>query len=336
MTRQTGIGEGELRGDAWDRQPAVVVGIDGSQAALDAAAWAAIDAAVWHLPLRLIYVVPPIDKPAFRPGGARYREGQRILDTARRWVLAHRPNADDGGPEVDVAVVRGHPDRVLVTMSRSARLVAVGTTGIGCLAHLVLGSVVLTVCREARCPVAVVRSPADRRGPVLAVLTGWPASESTLLAAFRAAQARHADLVVARIWNGRHWADPIERETLVPLVSDAQIMHHRLEFPTVSVYSVTVADDPDAAVGQLTRNAQLVVVGRLGHGTAALISHSPCPVLVVPRHAPAAGTAAPTIRFGSSARIASTAANILAPVANPSSTRMTVRPAIRGGTRRSR
>lgn len=110
--------------------------------------------------------------------------------------------------------------------------------------------------------------------------------------------ARQTDLVVARIRHGRHWSDPIERGTLVPLVSDAQIMHHRLEFPAVTVYSVTVADDPDAAVGQLTRNAQLVVVGhddgnghpatRLGHGTAALISHSPCPVLVVPRHAPAA------------------------------------------------
>ena len=45
-------------------QPSVIVGIDGSQAAIEAAEWAIDEAVTRKVPLRLIYVIPELSEPA--------------------------------------------------------------------------------------------------------------------------------------------------------------------------------------------------------------------------------------------------------------------------------
>ncbi|WP_280314130.1 universal stress protein, partial [Nocardia wallacei] len=55
------------------RHGPIVVGIDGSDAAVTAAVWAARAARTNHARLRLIHAFPSIDKPAFRYGGVRHR-----------------------------------------------------------------------------------------------------------------------------------------------------------------------------------------------------------------------------------------------------------------------
>ncbi|MFF0610658.1 universal stress protein [Nocardia tengchongensis] len=272
------------------RQP-VIAGIDGSRAAIRAAEWAAAEARSRQVPLRLVAIVPAIDKPAFRAGGSRYRQALETLEAARRAVLARYPDTDDVPVEIVLELRRGQAERVLVELSRSAALIALGSAGIGFFAHLVLGSTTLSVTRDARCPVALVRPDTTATGDVLVVVTDWHSGKPALSAAFRAAHERGADLVVARVWPGRPWSGVEEWGESPALVSDAQIQHCRRDFPDVRFRPVTVVGDVVSAVERLSAMAQLVVVThdvdaidptRLGRATQDLVCHSSCPVLVLP------------------------------------------------------
>ncbi|WP_458685588.1 universal stress protein [Nocardia tengchongensis] len=270
------------------RQP-VIAGIDGSRAAIRAAEWAAAEARFRQVPLRLIAIVPAIDKPAFRAGGSRHRYALEALEAARRAVLAQYP--DDDRVEIALEVRRGQAEHVLVELSRSAALIALGSTGIGFFAHLVLGSTALAVTRDARCPVTLVRPDTTATGDVLVVVTDWHSGKPALAAAFRAAHERGADLVVARVWPGRAWSGVEEWGDSPALVSDAQIGHCRRDFPDVRFRPVTVVGDVVSAVERLSATAQLVVVthdvdaiapARLGRATQDLVCHSSGSVLVLP------------------------------------------------------
>ncbi|NNH69310.1 universal stress protein [Nocardia uniformis] len=272
-----------------DPGPAIVVGVDGSSAAMHAAEWAATEAAARQVPLRLIHFVAPVDKPAFRPGGTRFRQARDLLETARKMVLGKVPEPDR--LEVQTAVLRGHADTALLEMSESAALIVVGTSGAGFLTRVVLGSTALALVRNAHCPVAIVRRPGIATGPVLAPVIGWPAAAPILMAGMRAAALRHTELLVVRIWQGRPWAAPPGHYVAPSGVTDAQIAQCRRTHPDVEVRSVTVAGNPAEAIERFSAAAQLVVIGTADHrygggATAALahelVRHCDCPVLVLP------------------------------------------------------
>ncbi|MET9492960.1 universal stress protein [Nocardia sp. NPDC006630] len=287
------------RGGRTDRTPAVVVGIDDSRAALRAAEWAAAEATARQLPLRLVQVVPAIDRPAFRLGGARYRNAAGTLENAR-WVIQARQPVDAAANllSIETSVVRGQPEQVLVEMSESAGLLVLGSSDIGFFQHMVLGSTALAVTRDAHCPVALVRPCTVDDGAVLAVVSDRHTAGPALLAAFRAAQDRGVDVIVARVWQGRPWSSsPEDWYTAAPVVPDAQILNCQRRFPDVPVSLVTMVGNAVAAIEQCSAAAQLVVVGheadrdrpeRLGRITHELVCHAPCPVLVIPDRAEAA------------------------------------------------
>ncbi|MDQ0743282.1 nucleotide-binding universal stress UspA family protein [Clavibacter sp. B3I6] len=68
-------------------------------------------------------------------------------------------------PEVDgeVRSVLGQPAEVLIELSADARMLVVGTRGLGGFAGMVLGSVSDRCARHARCPVLVVPRTRDPR-----------------------------------------------------------------------------------------------------------------------------------------------------------------------------
>ncbi|MGV9665222.1 universal stress protein [Nocardia niigatensis] len=272
------------------RQP-VIVGIDGSRAAVRAAEWAAEEAAARRSPLRLVAVVPAIDKPAFRPGGSRYREAAHALEAARDAVLARHPSTGEDPLDIAVEVRRGQADHVLRDASGAAALLVLGSTGIGFFSHMVLGSTALTVARESRCPVALVRPADARRSGVLVVVTDWHSAKPALRAAFQAAQDRGTDVTVARVWQGRPWSGIPEWGTGESLISDAQIRRCAQDYPGVEFRPVTIVGDVVTAVERFSGSAQLVVVthrsdaitpSRLGHPVQDLVRHSTCPVLILP------------------------------------------------------
>jgi nucleotide-binding universal stress UspA family protein len=135
----------------------VVVGIDGSQASLDALAWAARQAgltgarlevlAAWEWPTSFGWAVPlPSD---FDPEA----EVQSSLDDAVGTVRAAYPAL-----AVDARVVHGHPAPILVEASKGADLLVVGSRGHGEFVGMLIGSVSEYCTTNAHCPVLVHRA----------------------------------------------------------------------------------------------------------------------------------------------------------------------------------
>lgn len=270
----------------------VVVGIDGSPAALRAAQWAAVEAAARQVPLRLVQVLPEIDAPAFRPGGVKYRGAVRALEKARDAAVGRSASDGDAGvPVVETTVLHGTPEHVLLELSADATLIALGTTDIGFFSHMVLGSTTLVVTRDAHCPVVLVRPSAVAAGPVLAVVSTPDSAGPTLLTAFRAAHDRGVDLIVARIWDGPGWITHWTGRTGRHMVPDAQILHYQSRYPRVAVSFVTMVGDIVDHVEHISGTAQLVIVAndpdfehpdRLGRVADELVRHSPCSTMILP------------------------------------------------------
>jgi nucleotide-binding universal stress UspA family protein len=135
----------------------VVVGLDGSQASLDALAWAARQAdltgarlevlAAWEWPTSFGWAVPlPND---FDPEG----EVQSTLDDAVGTVRAAYPALT-----VDAHVVRGRPQPILIEASKGADLLVVGSRGHGEFVGMLIGSVSEYCTTNAHCPVLVHRA----------------------------------------------------------------------------------------------------------------------------------------------------------------------------------
>jgi nucleotide-binding universal stress UspA family protein len=293
-------------------RPAVLVGVDGSASALQATRWAATEAALHKVPLRLVHVsdVPAIHHPTTVAGQREYLDALR--DQGRHWVREAAQAARSTAPDVDIDdVVRtGGTAGVLIEESVEARLTVLGSRGLGGFPELRTGSVAAAVAEHGHSPVVVVRGrtpddppPAD--GPVLVGVDGSPASEAAVEFAFDTASFRGAELVAVHCWSeisfDGGWA-------VVPLTVDwhtvsgeeRRLLDERLagwqeKYPDVPVRRLVVRDRPvRALLEEADRNwAQLIVVGSRGLGAAALtgmgigstslalLRYGQCPVAVV-------------------------------------------------------
>src|SRR5690242_9984758 len=154
----------------------IVVGIDGSESALDAARWAAAEAARRNRRLRIVhayrwplpeYGPVPFDVSmidAVRAGA------DKVVREAAAAVIEIVP---DSPPET--AVVRGAPVSVLLEESARAELLVLGSRGLGGFAELLAGSVAVELAAHGRCPVVVVRGETPGDGPVVVGVDGSPA-----------------------------------------------------------------------------------------------------------------------------------------------------------------
>jgi nucleotide-binding universal stress UspA family protein len=133
------------------------VGIDGSDASLDALAWAARQAeltggtllvlATWEWPASLGWAVPIPDN--FNPASA----AASGVEEAVARVRAEHPSLT-----IETLVAEGHPAPVLVDASRDADLLVVGSRGRGAFAGMLLDSVSEHCVTRAHCPVVVHRA----------------------------------------------------------------------------------------------------------------------------------------------------------------------------------
>jgi nucleotide-binding universal stress UspA family protein len=164
---------------------AVVVGIDGSRAALCAARWAVAEAIERDAVLRLVFVLN-VGAPT------RARDVHRGEYALGRASAASR--VDDHGPRVETALVDGHADSVLIEESNGAAMVCVGRGGEGWRAPL--GPTATALARYATCPVAIIREnlgAADTGDAVIAVvLDDDPGNDELVRQAMREGRLRHA------------------------------------------------------------------------------------------------------------------------------------------------
>jgi nucleotide-binding universal stress UspA family protein len=281
----------------------VVVGIDGSPSALDAARWAAREAARRRTMLQLIGAFGWLETRHLHDQGLGVRFRETMLSRTREEVSAAAEAAAEAAPGVEISerVIDGFPVPLLLAESRRAGLVVLGDRGLGGFTGLLVGSVAIGLAARAECPVVVVRGgrSADT-GPVVVGVDGSPVSEAALAFAFEAAAARQADLVAVHAWR-----DTVFEAAVAPLLDwdaieadEHRVLAERLagwgaKYPDVEVRRVVVRDRPaHALIEQATgAAAQLVVVGSHGRGSAtglmlgsvshAALHHSPCPVAVV-------------------------------------------------------
>lgn len=257
----------------------ILICVDGSAASDAAVAWAAREAVMRDLPITLMHAVPPVvvgwpvgqlyaDIPEWQREGA-----QNIIDQARKTVTANLNGAKP--PETRTEIIYSSVLPTLISASRDAEMIVVGSRGLGALGRLLLGSVTAGLLHHAHCPVAVTHSitdatpPAD--APVLVGTDGSPASEAAIALAFDEASRRGVSLVALHAWSdvgvfpmlGMDWRDSEAK--------GQEILAERLagfheQYPDVRVRRVIVCDKPSRWLLEEAEHAQLVVVGSHGRG----------------------------------------------------------------------
>ncbi len=286
-------------------QPSVVVGVDGSDTALRAAQWAAEFAVGQSIPMTLVHAIPRLDWhfASVDPpdDGGRSAEGDTVLAAAQTAVQSTHP-----GLAITTAALKGAVATVLADASQSARLLVVGS---GAADRRALGGHAVRITHRAPCPVVVWRKPvAKRTGKPLPVVVGIDESDGSaraLAEAFDIAATLHAPLSVVHMWEiaaavgmgdlgGQGMMDwPLldvlqsqQRQRMDELIAPLAA-----KYPNAHVSKVFEDISPAKGLADLSREAQLVVVGSHGRGrlvesilgsvAQTVIHHAECPVLVV-------------------------------------------------------
>ncbi|KPI05287.1 UspA domain-containing protein [Actinobacteria bacterium OK074] len=291
----------------------VVAGLDGSPESRAAAEWAAREARLRGLPLKVVHVREPVPDPFAQ---APQRWSERVAREAGEGLRLRHP-----GVEVTVEQTGGRPADVLVDAAKDAELLVLGSRGLGGLGGFLVGSVGLSVAAHAEVPVVLVRAltqAADEHAPdptgipsaaapfrpvVLGLATDDPAP-ALVAFAFEEADRRGTALRIVHGWNPPPYytyniAADLElhgdftRERTATLTE--ALRPWRQKYPTVEVVAEARYGTPGNHLVDAAREASLVVVGRrvrrgtlgarLGPVTHAVLHHSPCPVAVVPHRA---------------------------------------------------
>ncbi len=285
----------------------VVVGVDGSESAMNAVRWAAREAQRRGAPLRLLHVshLAPVRHPRQISPPPEYHAA--LLEQGRHWLTEATEAAARVAPALPVSVDLhdGIAVDVLVNESRKAQLMVLGSRGLGGFTSLLIGSVAIAVSAHGHCPLVVVRAstsdePPREDGPIVVGVDGSELSDAALAFAFEAATARDVPLVAVHTWQDVYMAGAW---TLLPGTVDwdwlqaheekqlaERIAPWRQKFPLVEVRSLVVREPPARALLEQAANAQLIVVGSRGRGAFTglglgsvsqfLLHHAQCPVAV--------------------------------------------------------
>lgn len=278
---------------AGTRETCLVVGIDGSPQATDALRWASHVAGALGTQLMAIMAWHPADHGA---GAGPEMRAELQASVERR---LDRLVAAAGIPAAETRAIEGEPPVVLRNAAAEcdARMLVVGTRGLGTIQGLLLGSVSRSLLFTATCPVVVVPSmvaPVDGWDTVVVGVDGSPMSGDVVAWAAPVAARIGARVVVGRCIDAgaelsaerleeitSHTAGDVDEAFCAPLRDVG------LDYEVVALN----AEPREGLVDLATRQtAGLLVVGMHGAGafhglggtTSYLARHSPVPLAVVP------------------------------------------------------
>ncbi|GHE55690.1 universal stress protein [Streptomyces capitiformicae] len=283
----------------------VVVGVDGSEPSLRAVDWAADEAALRGVPLRLVYaslweryegaaLAEELGKPSERV------RAEEIVESA-----SLRANLRRAEVKITTDVLPEEPEYTLLRESRTASLLVTGTRGRSALTEALLGSVSLTVAAHAHCPMVVVRGSHDNRaqpathGRIVVGVGEKPTSSAAVRFAFEEARLRGAEVEAVRAWRC-----PAHETTDHPLLAGEPARLH--EQRAVEGLEAALQETPDdvrlrrrtvegharTVLSDASHDADLLIVGakrrqrhfglQLSRVTHGVLHHSACPVVIVP------------------------------------------------------
>ncbi|MER6523997.1 universal stress protein [Streptomyces sp. NPDC001508] len=294
----------------------ITVGLDGSPGSRAAAAWAAREAELRGLPVKLVQVWEPVPAPMAQTAllGAETQQHwtERIPRESAEGLRLRHP-----GLEVTTEHVTGRPAEILARTAKDVELLVLGSRGLSGIGGFLVGSVGLAVIAHAERPVVLVRAgeqatdehekdPAGAPStttpfrPVVLGLDVNSPDEALIGFAFEAAARRRAPLRVVHGWNPPPYfaygmaLDPGVEQSLAE--GDAAALTEvlrpwRKKFPDTEVVEDSRFGSPSALLIDASRGASLVVVGRrvrrsvvgahIGTVTHAVLHHVTAPVAVV-------------------------------------------------------
>lgn len=297
----------------------ITVGLDGSPGSRAAAAWAAREAELRALPVKLVQVWEPVPAPMAQAPllGAETQQHwtERIPREYAESLRLRHP-----GLEVITEHVTGRPAEILARTAKDTELLVLGSRGLSGIGGFLVGSVGLAVIAHAEHPVVVVRAgeqatdehekdPAgapSTTAPFRPVVLGLDVNspdEALIRFAFEAAAHRAAPLRVVHGWNPPPYfaygmtLDPGVQQSLAE--GDAAALSEvlrpwRQKFPDTEVVEESRFGSPSTLLIDASRGASLVVVGRrarrsplgahIGTITHAVLHHVTAPVAVVAHH----------------------------------------------------
>jgi nucleotide-binding universal stress UspA family protein len=277
----------------------VAVGYGGSEAAQIAVRWAAGYAAAAGLSLRVVHawVWPVFTKnlgPVKGVAGSGLRHSAEAilaegLELARAAALEAAGGAPSGvrravpdaadpenapeyaGPTVDGVMEAGLPAPVLREAARDARLLVVGSRGLGAVLDQVAGSVCIALAGSAPCPVMVIRRPHRPHHPVLVGVDASPRSPATVAEAIGLAEVFGA---------------PLQLVHVDPLRAGAREEHGR----HARLHGQELLDQAVAEASRLASGLEVSGALREGHAARELLDAADdADVLVLGTHNPSAG-----------------------------------------------
>ncbi|MFA4081910.1 universal stress protein [Mycobacteroides salmoniphilum] len=239
-----------------DRHGPVVVGIDGSRAAVHAAEWAVDEAISRDVPLCLVHVTRPV--VTAKSFVDQYNIDKEYAETSLRDAAA--AVKETGKPvKVDCVIRHGLASDALAAESQTASLVCVGSEGFGRLASAFWGSTATEIAKRAHCPVAIVHRPVfvAHGLPVwIAVAVNGPQDTDTVIDhAVQEARLRHLPILAVGTWQEDMGASPYDE-------LDRRVASLRERYPDVHTYPVAARSDIGHFLTNCDEPIQLAVVGR--------------------------------------------------------------------------
>ncbi|MEU1545407.1 universal stress protein [Nocardia sp. NPDC005745] len=258
---------------------AILAAVDGSASSYQAVAWAAAEAALHRCALHIItsMAIPTGFGPGISLGEADLewlrRDGDRILAEAARVARTAAPG-DEPAITTEVSFELAIP--LLIERSAHARMLVVGSRGLGAFQRGLLGSVSTATTHHAHCPVAVIHGMSaidavSARQPVLVGVDGTGNSVPAVELAFEEASRRKVDLVALHAWSDTSGLDMPARGWDAARESAEAVLAESLvgwgeRYPDVTVRRVVTADRPVRSLLEQSADTQLVIVGTRGRG----------------------------------------------------------------------
>ncbi len=284
----------------------IVAGVDGSPSSQLALTWAAETAALYGLPLTVLFARPDAE------GDVLISADQEQLHGPLQPTIAEIRELH---PELQVKGARfpEPPVQSLLLASETADLLVLGSRGWDGFTGLLVGSTTLHVVPYAKCPVVVLHGPRqdDRQetappphsGEVVVAFDGSLESNAAAALAFRHAAAVGCGVAVITVHNKRGPAlvrrtDPLANPPGSPAAAFwAPLVLIAEAFPGVPVTFWEADGKPGAVLLEQSRRSVLLAIGARGKGgfrglvmgsvSQQLLAHAQCPVGVL--HATAAG-----------------------------------------------
>ncbi|HEY2196959.1 MAG TPA: universal stress protein [Mycobacterium sp.] len=269
----------------WDASAPVVVGVDGSDAAIEAAIWAIDEAVSRDVALRIVHVTHIEERHAISDD--EFRLDVQYAETSLQAATA-AVEATGKQVKIETELLWGTVHTALIDESRYAAMICLGSVGIGAIVGKLLGSTAATLAKESDCPVAIIREPhhptRDRTDWIVATVENQADYDCVIQYAMKEALLRNAPLLAVGVWQ--HDVDTTAYEDL-----KYRIAVWKQHFPDVHVYPVAsrtgiaqfLSENKDesvklAVIGKADAAQVAQIIGPHAH---PLTGHGECSVLVV-------------------------------------------------------